>query len=98
MQDGHRSTPSEGGAAPSSPRDWCLPGLHKLAGELGACLFPEPLARDPPSHRAMAGDTSLAEHYAFCGMHHLFDRHTDASKYEPDTVVALVSWGWLDVS
>ena len=28
--------------------------------------------------RAMAGDASLADHYAFCGMHHIFDRHKDA--------------------
>lgn len=34
--------------------------------------------RSAQASRAMAGDTSLAEHYAFCGMHHLFDRHTDA--------------------
>ncbi|XP_064395160.1 WD repeat-containing protein 13-like isoform X2 [Halichondria panicea] len=28
--------------------------------------------------RALAGDSSLAEHYAFCGMHHIFDKHKDA--------------------
>ena len=25
----------------------------------------------------MAGDTSLSEHYAFCGMQHIFDQHRD---------------------
>ena len=30
------------------------------------------------SNRAMAGDTSLSSHYAFCGMHHIFDTHRDA--------------------
>lgn len=34
--------------------------------------------RSAEASRAMAGDTSLAEHYAFCGMHHIFDRHKDA--------------------
>ena len=29
----------------------------------------------PPICRAMAGDSSLSEHYAFCGMHHIFDKH-----------------------
>lgn len=28
--------------------------------------------------RALAGDSSLAEHYAFCGMHHIFDKHKDS--------------------
>lgn len=36
--------------------------------------------RSAEASRAMAGDTSLAEHYAFCGMHHIFDRHKDAGK------------------
>lgn len=31
-----------------------------------------------PLLRAMAGDTSLSVHYAFCGMQHIFDKHTDA--------------------
>lgn len=34
--------------------------------------------RSAEASRAMAGDASLAEHYAFCGMHHIFDRHKDA--------------------
>ena len=25
----------------------------------------------------MAGDNTLQEHYAFCGMHHIFDQHKD---------------------
>ncbi|PRD35757.1 UNVERIFIED_CONTAM: Wdr13 [Trichonephila clavipes] len=28
--------------------------------------------------RAMAGDTSIAENYAFTGVHHIFDQHKDA--------------------
>lgn len=31
-------------------------------------------------HRAMAGDATLSEHYAFCGMQHIFDKHKDASE------------------
>ena len=31
-----------------------------------------------PLLRAMAGDTSLSVHYAFCGMQHIFDQHRDA--------------------
>lgn len=27
--------------------------------------------------RAMAGDTSLSENYAFAGMYHVFDQHVD---------------------
>ena len=37
--------------------------------------------RSAEASRAMAGDTSLAEHYAFCGMHHIFDRHKDAGQF-----------------
>lgn len=29
--------------------------------------------------RAMAGDTTLSENYAFAGMHHIFDQHVDSS-------------------
>lgn len=28
--------------------------------------------------RAMAGDTSVEENYAFAGMHHIFDQHKAA--------------------
>lgn len=38
--------------------------------------------RSAEASRAMAGDASLAEHYAFCGMHHIFDRHQDAGESE----------------
>ena len=31
-------------------------------------------------HRALAGDSTLAEYYAFCGMHHIFDKHSGASE------------------
>ena len=34
----------------------------------------------PSTPRALAGDSTLAEYYAFCGMHHIFDKHSDASK------------------
>lgn len=27
--------------------------------------------------RAMAGDTTLSENYAFAGMYHIFDQHVD---------------------
>ena len=30
--------------------------------------------------RAMAGNTSLSENYAFAGMSHIFDQHGDAGK------------------
>lgn len=33
-----------------------------------------------PPPRALAGDSTLAEYYAFCGMHHIFDKHSDASE------------------
>lgn len=29
--------------------------------------------------RAMAGDTTLSENYAFAGMHHIFDQHVDSA-------------------
>ena len=29
-------------------------------------------------YRAMAGNTSLSENYAFAGMSHIFDQHADA--------------------
>lgn len=56
-----------GGRSPGS-RD------HRRESLLGG-LVP---TRSAEASRAMAGDTSLAEHYAFCGMHHIFDRHKDA--------------------
>lgn len=30
--------------------------------------------------RAMAGGKSVSENYAFAGMHHIFDQHTDAGE------------------
>lgn len=36
--------------------------------------------RSAEASRAMAGNTSLAEYYAFCGMHHIFDCHKDTGK------------------
>lgn len=34
--------------------------------------------RSANASRALAGDSTLAEYYAFCGMHHIFDKHSDA--------------------
>ena len=31
--------------------------------------------------RAMAGGKSVSENYAFAGMHHIFDQHTDAGEH-----------------
>ena len=41
-----------------------------------ACTSCDPLVHHVTllSCRAMAGDTSLAEHYAFCGMEHIFEK------------------------
>ncbi|CAI8025616.1 WD repeat-containing protein 13 [Geodia barretti] len=58
----------EGGGRSPGSRD------HRRESLLGG-LVP---TRSAEASRAMAGDTSLAEHYAFCGMHHIFDRHKDA--------------------
>ena len=48
---------------------------HRRRESLLGGLVP---TRSAEASRAMAGDSSLAEHYAFCGMHHIFDRHKDA--------------------
>ena len=48
---------------------------HRRRESLMGGLVP---TRSAEASRAMAGDASLAEHYAFCGMHHIFDRHKDA--------------------
>ena len=32
-------------------------------------------------YRAMAGGKSVSENYAFAGMHHIFDQHTDAGEH-----------------
>ncbi|KAL4240495.1 WD repeat-containing protein 13 [Mactra antiquata] len=34
--------------------------------------------KEAEASRAMAGDKSVSENYAFAGMHHIFDQHTDA--------------------
>lgn len=31
--------------------------------------------------RAMAGDLTIGENYAFTGVHHIFDQHKDAGNY-----------------
>ncbi|XP_043936244.1 WD repeat-containing protein 13 [Protopterus annectens] len=38
------------------------------------CVVPTSVAE---ASRAMAGDTTLSENYAFAGMHHIFDQHVD---------------------
>ena len=32
-------------------------------------------------YRAMAGNTTLSENYAFAGMSHVFDQHADSGNY-----------------
>ncbi|KAM6106890.1 WD repeat-containing protein 13 isoform 3-T3 [Phoenicopterus ruber ruber] len=39
-------------------------------------VVPTPLAE---ASRAMAGDTTLSENYAFAGVYHVFDQHTDSA-------------------
>ena len=54
-----------------------------LSSPLPTSTSHSPSASPPPlsfSFRALAGDATLSEHYAFCGMHHIFDKHTDASE------------------
>ena len=37
--------------------------------------------REAEASRAMAGGKTVSENYAFAGMHHIFDQHTDAGEY-----------------
>lgn len=39
-------------------------------------VVPTPLAE---ASRAMAGDTTLGENYAFAGVYHVFDQHSDSA-------------------
>lgn len=32
------------------------------------------------SHRALVGDNTIGENYAFAGMHHIFDQHSKAGE------------------
>ena len=64
---GHRRSLSRG-SHPGAPRggtDERPPGV-----------VPTPLAE---ASRAMAGDTTLSENYAFAGVYHVFDQHTDSA-------------------
>ncbi|XP_033927707.1 WD repeat-containing protein 13 [Melopsittacus undulatus] len=64
---GHRRSLSRG-SHPGVPRggpDERPPGV-----------VPTPLAE---ASRAMAGDTTLSENYAFAGVYHVFDQHTDSA-------------------
>lgn len=49
----------------------CISG-HRPPGS----LVPTSVAE---ASRAMAGDTTLSENYAFAGMHHIFDQHVDSA-------------------
>ncbi|XP_068780182.1 WD repeat-containing protein 13 isoform X2 [Struthio camelus] len=65
---GHRRSLSRGshpGVPPRGPPDERAPGV-----------VPTPLAE---ASRAMAGDTTLSENYAFAGVFHVFDQHTDSA-------------------
>lgn len=52
---------------------WCffIPGRRPPGS-----LVPTSVAE---ASRAMAGDTTLSENYAFAGMHHIFDQHVDSA-------------------
>ena len=43
-------------------------------------------------HRRMAGNTSLSENYAFAGMYHIFDQHTEPGKSCPYSVDCVASY------
>lgn len=43
--------------------------------QIGDNLIP---TRDAEASRALVGDNSVSENYAFAGVHHIFDQHTDA--------------------
>ena len=46
--------------------------------------------------RAMAGDTSLSENYAFAGMYHVFDQHVDEAGHVGPRVLGCPcgEWAW----
>lgn len=50
----------------------CFYFCHRPPGS----LVPTSVAE---ASRAMAGDTTLSENYAFAGMHHIFDQHVDSA-------------------
>lgn len=56
--------------------------LEPISSHLLPRLGPRPPGSVVPTSaaeasRAMAGDTSLSENYAFAGMYHVFDQHVD---------------------
>ncbi|XP_030357539.1 WD repeat-containing protein 13 isoform X2 [Strigops habroptila] len=53
------------------------PGVSRgVPDERPPGVVPTPLAE---ASRAMAGDTTLSENYAFAGVYHVFDQHTDSA-------------------
>uniref|UniRef100_A0A6Q2WS93 WD repeat domain 13 n=1 Tax=Esox lucius TaxID=8010 RepID=A0A6Q2WS93_ESOLU len=60
-------------------------GSYQLQAQMNRAVYDErpPGALVPTSvaeaSRAMAGDTTLSENYAFAGMHHIFDQHVDSA-------------------
>ncbi|NWI32734.1 WDR13 protein, partial [Sula dactylatra] len=64
---GHRRSLSRG-SHPGGPRG--------APDERPPGVVPTPLAE---ASRAMAGDTTLSENYAFAGVYHVFDQHTDSA-------------------
>uniref|UniRef100_A0A096M833 WD repeat domain 13 n=1 Tax=Poecilia formosa TaxID=48698 RepID=A0A096M833_POEFO len=62
-------------------------GSYQLQAQMNRAVYDE--SRPPGSlvptsvaeaSRAMAGDTTLSENYAFAGMHHIFDQHVDSAE------------------
>lgn len=54
----------------------CVHGLFNSVCRPPGSLVPTSVAE---ASRAMAGDTTLSENYAFAGMHHIFDQHVDSA-------------------
>nr|XP_006625342.1 PREDICTED: WD repeat-containing protein 13 [Lepisosteus oculatus] len=60
-------------------------GSYQLQAQMNRAVYDErpPGSLVPTSvaeaSRAMAGDTTLSENYAFAGMHHIFDQHVDSA-------------------
>ncbi|GAA6068219.1 WD repeat-containing protein 13 isoform X1, partial [Tachysurus ichikawai] len=60
-------------------------GSYQLQAQMNRAVYEErpPGSLVPTSvaeaSRAMAGDTTLSENYAFAGMHHIFDQHVDSA-------------------
>lgn len=58
-----------------------LPQVSRCVVFLCGCRPPGSLVPTSVAEasRAMAGDTTLSENYAFAGMHHIFDQHVDSA-------------------